>query len=39
MKSFTLTGFSDDLALDVKPGSNGMRTGGIWATTLGGIGL
>ncbi len=39
VKSFTLSGFKDDLALDVKPGSNGMRSGGIVATTLGGIGL
>jgi hypothetical protein len=39
VKSFTLSGFKDDLSLDVKPGSNGMRTGGVWATTLGGIGL
>lgn len=38
-KSFALNGFKGSMALDVSPGSNGMRTGGIWATTLGGVGL
>src|SRR5512132_141052 len=28
MKSFTLNGFKGSMALDVSPGSNGMRTGG-----------
>lgn len=39
VKSFTLNGFKDSVALDVRPGSNGMRTGGVWVTTLGGVGL
>lgn len=39
VKSFTLNGFKDSMSLDVSPGSKGMRTGGILATTFGGAGL
>jgi len=37
VKSFTLNAFKDSVSLDVNPGSNALRTGGILATTLGGI--
>jgi hypothetical protein len=38
-KSFTLNTFKDNVELAVSPGSSARRTGGIWATVLGGVGI
>lgn len=38
-RAFTLIGYTGDVSVTLKPGSLGRRTGGVWATIIGGTAL